>query len=39
MVKVDDEVWRALPTSGTGPFETGALVTIASVEGVTLLVR
>ena len=39
MVKVDDEVWRALPTTGTGPFETGALVTIASVDGVTLLVR
>ena len=39
MVKVDDEVWRALPTPGAGPFETGALVTVASVDGVTLLVR
>ncbi len=39
MVKVDDEVWRALPSAGTGPFEAGALVTIASVDGVTLFVR
>ena len=39
MVKVDDEVWRALPAPGTGPFEAGALVTIASVDGVTLFVR
>lgn len=39
MVKVDDEVWRALPAPGAGPFEAGALVTVASVDGVTLLVR
>ena len=39
MVKVDDEVWRALPAPGTGPFESGALVTVASVDGVTLIVR
>jgi len=39
MVKVDDEVWRALPAAGSGPFEAGALVTIASVDGVTLFVR
>ena len=39
LVKVDDEVWRALPAPGAGPFESGALVTVASVDGVTLLVR
>ena len=39
MVKVDDEVWRALPAPGAGPFEAGTLVTIASVDGVTLFVR
>ena len=39
LVKVDDEVWRALPSPGAGPFEAGALVTIASVDGVTLHVR
>lgn len=39
LVKVDDEVWRALPVSGAGPFETGARITVASVDGVTLQVR
>lgn len=39
MVKVGDEVWRALPVAGAGPFESGALVTVDGVDGVTLLVR
>lgn len=39
MVKVEDEVWRALPSGGAGPFEVGALVTVESVDGVTLQVR
>ena len=39
MVKMGDEVWRALPVAGAGPFESGALVTVDSVDGVTLLVR
>lgn len=39
MVKMGDEVWRALPVAGAGPFESGTLVTVDSVDGVTLLVR
>lgn len=39
LVKVGDEVWRALPVSGAGPFEAGALITVAGVDGVTLQVR
>ena len=39
LVKVGNEVWRALPVSGAGPFETGALITVAGVDGVTLQVR
>ena len=39
-VKVRDEVWRAVPAAGAGgPFSPGAVVTIASVDGVTLQVR
>ncbi len=39
-VKVKDEVWRAAPAHGAaGPFEPGAVVTVESVDGVTLLVR
>jgi membrane protein implicated in regulation of membrane protease activity len=39
-VKVKDETWRAVPASGaTGPFETGSVVTVAGVEGVTLQVK
>ncbi len=39
-VKVRDEVWRAVPASGVpGPFEPGAVVTVAGVDGVTLHVR
>ena len=39
LVKVGDEVWRALPVNGSGPFEVGALVTVEGVDGVTLQVR
>jgi len=39
-VKVRDEVWRAIPAPGTaGPFEPGVVVTVESVDGVTLIVR
>jgi membrane protein implicated in regulation of membrane protease activity len=39
-VKVRGEEWRALPSSATaGPFEPGAIVTVESVDGVTLKVR
>lgn len=38
-VRVRDEQWRARPVPGSGPFEEGALVTVQSVDGVTLLVR
>lgn len=39
MVRMGDEVWRALPVAGAGPFESGALVTVDGVDGVTLVVR
>ena len=39
LVKVGDEVWRALPSPGAGPFEEGALVTVDGVDGATLHVR
>jgi len=39
-IKVRDEIWRAVPVPGVhGPFEAGAVVTVASVDGVTLQVR
>jgi membrane protein implicated in regulation of membrane protease activity len=39
-IKVRDEIWRAVPMPGVqGPFEAGAVVTVASVDGVTLQVR
>jgi membrane protein implicated in regulation of membrane protease activity len=39
-VKVKDEVWRAAPVRGAaGPFETGTVVVVEEVDGVTLLVR
>jgi len=38
-VKVRDETWRALPEHGAGPFEPGAIVTVVSIDGVTLHVR
>ena len=40
MVKLDAEVWRALPAPGvSGPFEVGNVVTVDSIDGVTLHVR
>jgi membrane protein implicated in regulation of membrane protease activity len=38
-VRVRDEVWRAVPIAGSGPFEPGTVVTVESVDGVTLQVR
>jgi membrane protein implicated in regulation of membrane protease activity len=39
-VKVNDEVWRAVVApDANAAFETGALVTVAGVDGVTLQVR
>jgi membrane protein implicated in regulation of membrane protease activity len=38
-VKVSDETWRAVPASGAGPFDPGAVVTVERVDGVTLQVR
>ncbi len=39
-IKVKDETWRAVPAPGvTGPFEPGAVVSVAGVDGVTLQVR
>jgi membrane protein implicated in regulation of membrane protease activity len=38
-VRVRDEVWRARPAAGQGPFEPGAEVVIEAVDGVTLVVR
>lgn len=38
-VKLGDEVWRAEPAAGSGPFEPGARVTVAGLDGVTLQVR
>lgn len=38
-VKLGDEVWRAEPVTGAGPFEPGARVTVAGINGVTLQVR
>lgn len=39
-VKVRGEVWRAVPfPDAAGPFEPGAVVTVAGVDGVTLQVR
>ncbi|MGH7730697.1 MAG: NfeD family protein [Candidatus Eiseniibacteriota bacterium] len=40
LVKVRDEVWRAVPVPGAGgPFDEGAVVTVEGVDGVTLRVR
>ena len=39
-VKVQDEVWRALPAAGVAvPIEPGTEVKVESLDGVTLLVR
>ncbi|HWH30208.1 MAG TPA: NfeD family protein [Mycobacteriales bacterium] len=37
-VRVHGELWRARPYAGTGPVEPGATVTVAAVEGATVLV-
>jgi membrane protein implicated in regulation of membrane protease activity len=37
-VRVHGELWRARPYAGTGPVEAGATVSVAAVEGATLLV-
>jgi membrane protein implicated in regulation of membrane protease activity len=38
-VRLDGEVWRALPTTGHADIEPGTEVTIDRVDGVTVLVR
>jgi len=38
-VRARDEVWRAVPARGGGPFEPGSVVVVESVDGVTLQVR
>ena len=37
-VRLNGELWRARPYAGTGPVEAGLPVSVASVEGATLLV-
>ena len=37
-VRVNGELWRARPYAGTAPLEVGKAVSIAAVEGATLLV-
>lgn len=37
-VRLSGELWRARPWSGTGPIDVGASVTVAAVEGATVLV-
>jgi membrane protein implicated in regulation of membrane protease activity len=37
-VRLSGELWRARPYAGTGPLEVGRSVTVATVEGATLLV-
>lgn len=37
-VRLNGELWRARPYAGTGPVEAGATVTVAAVEGATVLV-
>ena len=40
LVKVRDEIWRAVPAPGAqAPFEPGREITVAGVDGVTLQVR
>lgn|SRR5262245_29047677 len=40
MVRVKDEMWRAVPApDAAGPFEPGSVVKVESVDGVTLRVR
>ncbi len=37
-VRLNGELWRARPYAGTGPVEIGSAVSVAAVEGATLLV-
>ena len=37
-VRLNGELWRARPYAGTGPVEAGRPVSVAAVEGATLLV-
>lgn len=37
-VRLNGELWRARPYAGTGPVEVGQSVSVAAVEGATLLV-
>jgi len=37
-VRLHGELWRARPYAGTGPLEIGRSVSVAAVEGATLLV-
>ena len=37
-VRLHGELWRARPYAGTGPVEVGKPVSVAAVEGATLLV-
>lgn len=37
-VRLNGELWRARPYAGTGPVEVGRPVSVATVEGATLLV-
>lgn len=37
-VRLSGELWRARPYAGTGPVEVGRTVSVAAVEGATLLV-
>lgn len=37
-VRLSGELWRARPYAGTGPVEVGTPVSVAAVEGATLLV-
>jgi membrane protein implicated in regulation of membrane protease activity len=37
-VRLHGELWRARPYAGNGPIETGTTVTVAAVQGATLLV-
>jgi membrane protein implicated in regulation of membrane protease activity len=37
-VRLHGELWRARPYAGTGPVEVGAPVSVAAVDGATLLV-
>ena len=37
-VRLNGELWRARPYAGTGPVEAGQPVSVAAIEGATLLV-